>query len=263
MNELFDTHAHLNDKRFDEDREAVLARAAERGVARIVEIADGPHEWEAALALARARPETLRCALGLHPYHADSWSPALEEELARKARLPEVVGIGEIGLDFVKAEVDPGVQRHAFVRLLDLAREWDKPVIIHCRGAYPDLLKILAERFSGPPQGRRYWGVVHCFSGEPPEAVECVRLGFAVGADGPVTYPKNDSLREAFRLAGPDATVLETDSPWLPPQSHRGKRNEPSGVVEVVERLAQVWGLSVDEAAARTTANALALYRLA
>jgi TatD DNase family protein len=103
--------------------------------------------------------------------------------------------------------------------------------------------------------------VVHCFSGTPDDALACAALGFALGADGPVTYKKNDALREAFRRAGPDAAVLETDCPYLPPQSSRGKRNEPRAVPEIAARLAEVWGLTLDAVAARTTANAAALYR--
>lgn len=255
----FDTHVHLNDARFASDREAVLRRAADLGVTAMVEIADAPAEWAPCLALARARPELLRCALGLHPYYADQYAPALLEELARKVKLPEVVAVGEIGLDYVKAEVGPEVQRPAFIALLEACKAWDVPAVIHCRGAYPDLLAILRDRFT---KGPRFHGVVHCFTGEPDEAVECARLGFALGADGPVTYPKNDALREAFRLAGPDVTVLETDSPWLPPQSSRGKRNEPAAIPEINARLAEVWGLPPEEAARRTTANARALYRL-
>lgn len=255
----FDTHVHLNDERFAPDRDAVLERAKALGVTRMIEIADAPAEWAPCLALARARPDMLRTSLGVHPYYADQYNPALLEDLAKKVKLPEVVAVGEIGLDYVKAQLAPEVQRPAFIALLEACKAWDVPAVIHCRGAYPDLLAILRDRFE---KGARFHGVVHCFTGKPEEAVECVKLGFALGADGPVTYPKNDELREAFRLAGPDVTVLETDSPWLPPQSSRGKRNEPAAIPEICARLAQVWGISLEEAAKRTTANGVSLYRL-
>jgi TatD DNase family protein len=255
----FDTHVHLNDGRFNEDRSAVLDRALAQGVTRMVEIADAPAEWAPCLALARARPDMLRCALGVHPYYADQYAPPLLEDLAKKVKLPEVVAVGEIGLDYVKAEVAAETQRAAFIALLDACKAWDVPAVIHCRGAYPDLLAILRDRFT---KGPRFHGVIHCFTGLPEEAVECKRLGFALGADGPVTYPKNDALREAFREVGPDVTVLETDSPWLPPQSSRGKRNEPAAIPEINARLADVWRLPPEEAARRTTAAAHALYRL-
>ena len=114
------------------------------------------------------------------------------------------------------------------------------PVVLHCRDAYTDLIPELQRHFHGPPPHGRFWGVVHCFSGTPDAAVACAELGFALGADGPVTYPKNDSLREAFARVGPGATVLETDCPYLPPQSIRGKRHEPSSLPEIAARLA-VW----------------------
>ncbi len=262
MKGLVDTHAHLGDARFSEDREQVLDRAAAAGVFRVVEIADAPADWAAAVALSRARPASVRCSLGLHPYYADQFAPALLAELERKVLLPEVVGVGEIGLDYVKAETGAETQRPAFERLLAFCRDSGKPAVIHCRGAYPDLRAVLGRLFQGPPAGRRFWGVVHCFSGDVRDALYCRDLGFCLGVDGPVTYPKNDGLREALRQAGPDCLVLETDSPYLPPQTLRGKRNEPANLPEIARRLAEVCRLAPEELAAKTTANARALFGL-
>jgi len=167
---LLDTHVHLGDAQFDADRAEVLARAAEKGVTRLVEIADAPSEWEAAVALSRARPAMVRCALGLHPYYAAQFGAGFLEELERKARLPEVVAVGEIGLDYVKAEAPASVQREAFEKTLAACKAWAKPAVIHCRGAYEDLNAIVAELFPEPPRDRRFWGVVHCFSGTPADA---------------------------------------------------------------------------------------------
>lgn len=256
-----DTHAHLGDAQFDADRDAVFARASAAGVTRIVEIADHPDEWERAVAIARARPGVARCTLGLHPYYADRFDEAYLPKLrAALDAAPEAVAIGEIGLDYARAEVAHDVQRLAFEAIAAAARSWDVPVVVHCRDAFDDLLSILAKVYAQPPAGR-FWGVIHCFTGGPEQARECLRLGFALGADGPVTYKKNDALREAFRLAGPDATVLETDSPYLPPQSNRGKRNEPAAILEIAAKLAEVWGVPLDEAGRRTSAAAAALYR--
>lgn len=259
---LVDTHAHLGDPAFDADRDAVFARAAAAGVARVVEIADSPDEWDRAVALARARPGSVRCALGLHPYYADRYDAGFLGRLrAALDAAPEAVGVGEIGLDYAKARVPRETQRAAFAAILAACRDWGMPVVIHCRDAYADLLPLLKDAFGGRAPGGRFWGVVHCFTGTPEEAVACAELGFALGADGPVTYKKNDALREAFRRAGPGAAVLETDSPYLPPQSSRGKRNEPSALVEIAATLAQVWGVAPAEAAAATSRNAAALYR--
>ena len=256
-----DTHAHLGDAQFDADRDAVFERAAAAGVTRIVEIADHPDEWGRAVAIARARPAAARCTLGLHPYYAnlfdDGFLPRLRAALDAA---PEAVAIGEIGLDYARAEVPHDVQRRAFEVIAAAAKSWDVPVVVHCRDAFPDLLPILARVYGGEPSGR-FRGVVHCFTGTPEQAQACLSLGFALGADGPVTYKKNDALREAFRRAGPDATVLETDSPYLPPQSIRGKRNEPAAVLEIAAKLAEVWGVPLEEAARRTSAAAAALYR--
>jgi TatD DNase family protein len=122
-------------------------------------------------------------------------------------------------------------------------------------------MPILREKFIAPSTQHKFWGVIHCFSGTPEQAQECVRLGFALGADGPLTYKKNDQLREAFRLAGPQATVLETDCPYLPPQSSRGKRNEPRAIPEIAAQLAQTWSIPIEHVAQITTDNAAALFR--
>jgi TatD DNase family protein len=257
-----DTHAHLGDAQFDADRDLVFERAAAAGVSRIVEIADHPDEWERAVAIARARPANVRCTLGLHPYYADRYDAAFIANLrAALDAAPEAVAIGEIGLDYARAEVPHDVQKAAFEAITKAAKSWGVPIVVHCRDAFVDLIPILLAAYGGKPSKGRFWGVIHCFTGTSEDAKRCVDLGFALGADGPVTYKKNDALREAFRLAGPDAAVLETDSPYLPPLSSRGKRNEPVAVLEIAAKLAEVWGVPLDEVARRTSANAAELYR--
>ena len=260
MTTFTDTHVHLGDAQFDADRADVLARALESGVGRLVEISDNPEEWDRAMVLAKKYPDRLRCSLGLHPYYADRFDEGFVPRLkAALSSAPEAVAIGEIGLDYAKTPISPDVQRRAFSALLAAGRDWDVPLVIHCRDAYMDLVPMLRDAF--PKKPSRFWGVVHCFSGTPDEAAACAALGFALGADGPVTYKKNDALREAFRAAGPDVAVLETDCPYLPPQSSRGKRNEPRAIPEIAAKLAEVWSLPLEEVARRTTANAAALYR--
>jgi TatD DNase family protein len=259
---FFDTHVHLTDPRFDADRGEVLDRAAAAGVGRLVEIADSPEDWDRVLAFARARPESARCALGIHPYYAERCTDEVLTGLERQAQSPEVVAVGEIGLDYARGPAAPDIQRTALRRLLAACRRWDKPVVLHCREAYADLRAIVQEIFPSLPSGPRFWGVVHCFSGTPEDAEFFAAAGFALGADGPVTYPKNASLREAFLRAGPAVTVLETDSPYLPPQSRRGKRNEPQGVLEIASALAEVWGRSLEDVARTSSENAESLFRL-
>ncbi len=228
---------------------------------RVVEIADGPDEWSKALALARARPQIIRAALGLHPYHADGFSEEVFAELKRLCQLPEVVAIGEIGLDYAKSTVSASVQRPVFERLLVLCRSVEKPCVIHCREAYEDLKKIVQSVYPQPPE-RGFWGVVHCFSGGMAEAQFLKERGFALGVDGPVTYPKNQGLREALFFAGLQNLVLETDSPYLPPQSSRGKRNEPRAIPEIGAKLAEVFSISIHALAEATTKNAETLFSL-
>ena len=260
--EWIDTHAHLGDAQFTSDREAVLDRALAGGVSRLVEIADAPSEWAAALALSRARPGQVRCALGLHPYYADQFSDELVLRLEKSASLPEVVAVGEIGLDLVKTAIPKDVQVAALSRLLTACRDWGKPAVVHCRGAYAELRPVLSEVFGGRAPKGRFWGVVHCFSGSTEDALFCRDLGFALGVDGPVTYPKNDGLRQALRQAGPDCLVLETDSPYLPPQSSRGKRNEPAAIPEIGAALAAALGITAEQLAGVTTRNARELFGL-
>ncbi len=259
---FFDTHAHLGDSVFETDRETVLDRARAAGVINIAEIADAPKEWPGALALSRARPLQVRCALGLHPYYVAEFSPALLGALAAKARLPEVAAIGEIGLDYVKTDAPKGAQIAAFRALLAGSLSWGRPAVIHCRGAYEDLRDVVGALCPHPPAEFRFWGVVHCFSGGEDDARFLVERGFALGVDGPVTYPKNDGLRAALRGAGLERIVLETDSPYLPPQSSRGKRNEPAAIPEIAAKVAEVFGRTLEDVARTTTDNARALYRL-
>lgn len=258
---LIDTHAHLNDPRFDADRDEVLARAA-RVLEAVVEIADSPAEWDRALALARTRPGFIWCTLGLHPYHAAEWRPGMAAALAEKASAPEVVAVGEIGLDYAKCEVPGPVQMEAFKGMARAAQDAGMPVVIHCRDAYADLMPALGELYAGRPPRGRFHGVVHCFSGTAEEARACVGLGFALGADGPVTYPKNSALRQALVGAGLEALVLETDSPWLPPQPKRGKRCEPADVAAAASAMAEAFGVGTQEIARVTSVNARDLYGL-
>jgi len=255
-----DTHVHLGDPRFDEDRSAVIARAAAAGVSRLVEIGDSPREWERSLALSREHPGMVRCALGIHPYHVPMLDAEALDALAKAASSPEVVAVGEFGLDYARCEVPKEQQRRAMRRLFDAAQARGLPVIIHCRDAYEDLLSELKERFLGRRPERRFFGVLHCFAGDAAQALQATGLGFALGVDGPVTYPKNQALRDAFRGAGLENLVLETDSPYLPPQSSRGKRNEPRSVAEIAAALAAALDVPAEKVEEETTRNARDLF---
>lgn len=256
---LIDTHTHLGDKAFDPDRDEAVARAFRAGIGGIVEIADSPAEWDRALALCARHPGRVFCCLGLHPYHADQWSPELAGRLEAACADKRVVGVGEIGLDYARCELPAAVQKAGFIGMIEAARRLKLPIVVHCRDAYEETLEILRKYYVPPPSGR-FHGVLHCFSGLAQHASAAVKLGFALGADGPVTYPKNDALRAALKLAGLESLVLETDCPYLPPQSIRGKRNEPYSVLEIARTLSGLFQKPEKGIAGITTGNARDLF---
>lgn len=233
----------------------------EAGVFRIIEIADGPSEWTKARDLAERHAGSMWWAGGIHPYHADQATPAVWDDLARLAIDPRFVAVGEIGLDYAKCPIPRERQIQTFEEGLDLAARLNKPVVIHCREAYVDLMPILRKR-AGARTSDDPPGVVHCFSGNAEQARELRTLGFFLGVDGPVTYPGAKGLREALEAVPVDAFVLETDSPYLPPQSRRGQRNEPSCLPEIGMRLALHKGVRPEEASDLWTRNAHRLFRL-
>lgn len=178
-------------------------------------------------------------------------------ELRSLAASPRVVAIGETGLDFYRNLSDHESQRASFRDHLRLARELRLPVIVHDRDAHEEVLHLLEEEGAGEVSG-----VLHCFSGDVEVAARAVSLGFHIGVAGSVTYPKANRLREVVAAVPSDRLLIETDCPWLAPQSHRGNRNEPAYVVEVAQGIAEIKGVSLQEVASATTANARQLFRL-
>lgn len=189
---------------------------------------------------------------GLHPNDASKLD-ADWEELEAMARTDACIAVGETGLDFFRDWTTPDQQIPSFERHLELARELDKPVIVHCRDAFERTFEVI-RAFPGVR------GVMHCFSGTVREADRALELGFYLSFAGPLTYKKSDDLRDAARHAPSDRVLVETDAPFLPPQSRRGKRNEPALIVETLTKLAEVRELAFDAAAELTTANARRLF---
>jgi len=250
---LVDTHAHLHDPAFAEDRAAVLARARAAGVARLLAVGTDPETSRAAIALAAAHDDVY-AAVGIHPHDAAGADDGALEAIGALARAPKVVAVGEIGLDYFRNLSPPEAQRRAFRAQLALARAAGKPVLLHCREAHADLLVAL-EAEGGAGRG----GVMHCFSGDPDVARRCLDLGLLISIAGPVTYPNARRLHEVVRAVGLDRLVVETDCPYLPPQPWRGQRNEPAYLPVTAARVAELCGVEVGVAAARTTANACLL----
>ncbi len=262
MTGFFDTHTHLQLREFDADRPAVIGRARAAGVRRMLVLGVDLATSQEAVSLARSQ-EGLLAAAGCHPHDAKLMTDGSWEGLEALAASERVVAVGEIGLDFYRDLSPRDVQIAAFKRQLALATTLAKPVAVHCREAHDEMLPIL-ESWSracgaGLPDGRPL-GLMHHFSGDADLAERYVEFGFLVSIHCSVTYPNAQRLQSVASLLPLDKIVVETDSPFGPPQSHRGQRNEPSFLVEAVARIAALRGVSSEAVAEATTSNALRLF---
>jgi TatD DNase family protein len=253
---LVDSHCHLDDARFDPDREAVIERARAAGVETMLAVGtgSGPPDLEAGIRLADAHPG-MHASVGVHPHDAAKAAPETFDRLRELLAHAKVVAIGEIGLDYHYNFSPPEVQREVFARQLEIARAAGVPVIIHTREAWPDTLRLLEEAGAGS-------GIMHCFSGGPQEAEQVLALGFYVSFAGVVTFPKALRVQAAARMVPLDRLLIETDAPYLAPVPHRGKRNEPAFVVETARKVAELRAAAVEEIAAATTGNFRRLFGL-
>lgn len=251
---ITDTHAHVFWKDFDEDRTAVLARAREAGVERMVIVGTTLETSRQCFELCAGEPGLYPTA-GIHPHDAEGVSDEDFAAIAELCRRPECVAVGETGLDYFKEFSPAREQRKGFRRHLELARELDKPVVIHCRDAHRDTVELLRE-----VPGVR--GVMHCYSMGPDELGAYLELGMYISFSGSVTYPKNDANRAAARQVPADRILVETDCPFLAPQGKRGKRNEPAFVRLTLERVAEERGVDADAFATQTSENAARLFGL-
>ncbi|TFG91467.1 MAG: YchF/TatD family DNA exonuclease, partial [Syntrophobacterales bacterium] len=254
---LIDTHAHIDGKEFQSDFEAIIERAATAGVSRLITIGTDIESSRKACELTYSH-EGIYCSVGVHPHDAVRVTEKCYDIIRQLAvETPKNVAIGEIGLDFYRDRSPRDVQEIVFRRFLIMASELSLPVIIHDRDAHEPILRILREEKS---RGLR--GVLHCFSGDLEMARECVDLGFYLSIPGTVTYPTNDQLRTVVRGIRIENLLLETDCPYLSPVPFRGKRNEPSYLRIMAEKVAELKGLSLEDVARITTLNAETLFGL-
>jgi TatD DNase family protein len=272
-----DTHAHMNDAQFDADRDAAIQRARDAGVGTLIEVAESPEMWDAAIALAERYP-FVHVSLGIHPHHAHRIGPKEWETLGVRLysliKHPKVVAIGEFGLDYHRMETTKEQQLFLLNMQLRMARETGKPIVIHCREAaqitpefrcHADLQAALGDFYTYPSYD---WslpkpaGVIHCFSGTWDDAQFYMSRGFMLGVDGPLTYPSAKILRQNILRMPIERLVLETDSPYLPPQTHRGQRNESSYLPMIGAAVAEIKHQTPEVVRTITTANARALFRL-
>lgn len=234
---LVDTHCHLNLSAYDTDREEVLDRARSAGVERILVPGVDLPTSEIAIELAEKHDDVF-AAVGVHPHYVSEWSKAHADEITSLAQSPNVVAIGEIGLDYYRNLSPPEMQRHAFEDQLEIASSMKYPVLIHNREAIGDILNHLSKWIHNlPPSLSARAGVLHAFSADLASAIEAIQQGFYIGIAGPITFPKAEALRNIVSQLPSNRLVIETDSPYLTPEPHRGKRNEPAHLEWIAQNV--------------------------
>ncbi len=254
--EWIDTHAHLDDERFHGDLPAVLERAEKAGLKRIVVVATTALDSPNCVALVATHP-LLRATVGIQPNHVAEATTTAWDEIAALADCPEVVALGETGLDRYWDRTPFAQQEDYFARHLELARKIDRAVVIHCREAEADVVRMLRQDFDkhGPVRA-----VMHSFTGDLATAQACVQMGLHISFAGMLTYKNAQALRDVAAKMPLERVLVETDCPYLAPVPHRGQRNEPAYVVHTGAVLAQTLGVSLDVIAEHTTRNARALF---
>ncbi len=255
MNALVDTHCHFNHEKLELDTHKLIERAQTAGVQRMIVVGYDLESSSKAVDLASEYTGVLFAAVGIHPHEASSWNADTERQIVEMASKTGVVAIGEFGLDYYRNLSPKDRQIDAMLAQKQIADQFGLPVIIHCRDAYDELIALF-ENEGAPANG----GVMHCWAGSVQQANRVVEMGFALGFGGVVTYPSAEELRECAKAVPPGAILLETDAPYLPPVPYRGKRNEPSYVALVAEKVASVRGMGLDDLAALTTSNAVRVF---
>ncbi len=252
---LFDTHAHMNDPVFDEDREAVLASLAEAGVGLVLNPGCSLQNSRQAVELAGSH-DFMYAAVGTHPDTADEVDGAVIEEYRMLCKQnPKVVAIGEIGLDYYYETVPRDIQQRAFRMQLELAREVELPVIVHERNAHDDGMRTVKEF-------KDISGVFHCYSGSAEMARQLVDMGWYIGFTGVLTFKNARKALETAQSIPLDRIVIETDCPYMAPEPYRGRRNHPGFLFRMAEKLAELRNLSVEELQSITTENGRRLYKI-
>ncbi len=251
---LFDTHAHLNDEQFKQDREAVLARAKEAGVTRVINVGFNRATIEQTMTLVE-KYAFIYAAVGWHPHDAKDMTEGDLEWIKQLSNHPKVLAIGEMGLDYYWDNSPRDIQKEVFRKQITLAKEVKKPIIIHNRDAHQDVLTVLKEEGAA-----EIGGVMHCFSGSPEMAQACLEMNFYISFGGPLTFKNAKKPKEVAKHIPLDRLLVETDAPYLSPHPNRGKRNESSYVHYVVQALAEIKGIDYEEMCRITMNNGLRLF---
>jgi TatD DNase family protein len=260
-----DSHAHLDGKQFDSDREQVIERARAAGVRTMVAIGngDGPPQLDAGVRLAE-KYAFMYATIGIHPHEARLASDYAYSEMERLARHPKVIAWGEIGLDYYYDHSPRDTQKQVFVRQMELAGAAKLPIVIHCRpsenseNAWEECLQLMEEHWT--PKG--IGGILHCFTGTWTHAKRALDMGFMVSFAGNMTFPKAQQIRDAALQVPLDKILIETDCPYLAPLPYRGKRNEPAYVIETARKLGELRGLSIEEVGELTAGNFYKFFKI-
>jgi TatD DNase family protein len=251
---LFDTHVHLNAEQYEEDLEEVISRAQNAGVSHMVCVGFDRPTIQKAMELAE-RYDFIYACVGWHPVDAIDMKDEDLLWIEELAAHPKVVAIGEMGLDYHWDKSPKDIQKEVFRKQIQLAKRVRLPIVIHNREATADIVEILKEEGAA-----EVGGIMHCFSGSPEVAVECLKMNFYISLGGPVTFKNAKKPKEVAELIPLEKLLIETDCPYLAPHPYRGKRNEPGYVKLVAEQIAEIKGLSFEEVATVTTANAKKLF---
>jgi TatD DNase family protein len=255
---LVDSHCHLDFPKLAEDREGVLSRAEAAGVRVMQTIGTKLSRFQEILTIAEAHPNVW-CSVGVHPHSADQEGPGSPDDLLAHVDHPKVIGIGEAGLDYFHRNSTPENQARGFRAHIAAARSSGLPLIVHTRDADLDTLAIMRDELSNG----RFDAVIHCYSSSPALGYEAVDLGFYLGIGGILTFKRSEELRETVRKIPMERILLETDSPYLAPEPHRGRKNEPAYVTLVAATLAEVKGVGIAEIERATTDNFFRLFKKA
>jgi TatD DNase family protein len=261
-----DSHAHLEGKQFADDREQVIARALAAGVKNIVAIGngDGPANFDCGIQLAE-QYDFIYATIGIHPHEAQLADQAAFDRMAELARHPKIIAWGEIGLDYFYDHSPRDTQKQVFAKQMELAATAKLPIVIHCRpsndsdNAWEDCLGMIQQQWA--PKG--LGGILHCFTGNWPQAKRALDMGFMISFAGNVTFPKAQQIRDAALEVPLDRMLIETDSPYLAPVPNRGKRNEPAFVRETARKLGELRDLSMEEIGERTSRNFYNFFKIA
>ena len=255
-NMFIDTHVHLNADQYEEDVDEVIARAVDAGVTTMIVVGFDRKTINKAMELTE-RYSFIYAVVGWHPVDAIDCTEEDLEWIETLARHPKVVGIGETGLDYHWDKSPKDIQQEVFRKQIQLAKKVNLPIIIHNRDATADVVRILREE-----EAKETGGIMHCFGGSVETAKECIDMNFMISLGGPVTFKNAKTPKEVATEIPLSKLLIETDAPYLAPHPYRGKRNEPVYVTLVAEEIAKLKGVSIEEVAAATTANALDLFKI-